>query len=260
LKMGLQGTLMQSVSKVVQQMYQLFVQKDLDLVEINPLAVSANGQVMALNGKVRVNERAIKRHPDIAQMAAKIISRHTSTEINGILGDWDGVQMHGKIGILGNGTGSVMTTLDLVANAGGKPGVCLNLRHAFLTDTQPTTLCDRLETSLKILAADKSIEVILINLLGSIPQADEVAQVIAKFVEHDNNEHKLKIVRSNGSKIPRDLNFPSLVVRLAGSELNAARSYLATLQTPKNALFVVENLDEAVEVAVRLAKATATKK
>jgi succinyl-CoA synthetase beta subunit len=260
LKMGLQGTLMQSVSKVLQQMYQLFIQKDLDLVEINPLAVSANGQVMALNGKVRVNERAIKRHPDIAQIAAKIISRHTSTEINGILGDWDGVQMHGKIGILGNGTGSVMTTLDLVANAGGKPGVCLNLRHAFLTDTQPTTLCDRLETSLKILAADKSIEVILINLLGSIPQAEEVAQVIAKVVEHDNNEQKSKIVRSNGSKIPRDLNFPSLVVRLAGSELNAARSYLATLQTPKNALFVVENLDEAVEVAVRLAKPTATKK
>ncbi|WP_392535937.1 ATP-grasp domain-containing protein [Nostoc sp. C117] len=260
LKMGLQGTLMQSVSKVVQQMYQLFVQKDLDLVEINPLAVSANGQVMALNGKVRVNERAIKRHPDLAEMAAKIISRHTSTEINGILGDWDGVQMHGKIGILGNGTGSVMATLDLVANAGGKPGVCLNLRHAFLTDTKPTTFGDRLETSLKILAADQSIEVILINFLGSIPQTEEVTQVIAKVVQHDNNEMKLQVVRSNGKKIPPDLNFPSLVVRLAGSELKAARSYLATLKTPKNALFVVENLDEAVEVAVRIAKPTAHKK
>ncbi|MBX9256705.1 succinate--CoA ligase subunit beta [Desmonostoc muscorum CCALA 125] len=260
LKMGLQGTLMQSVSNVLQKMYQLFVQKDLDLVEINPLAVNPNGEVMALNGKVRVNERAIKRHPDLGQMAAKIISRHPSTEINGILGDWDGVQMHGKIGILGNGTGSVMATLDLVANAGGKPGVCLNLRHAFLTDTTPTTFSDRLETGLKILAADKSIEVILINFLGSIPQAEEVAQIIAKFVQHDNNELKLKVVRSNGSKIPPDLNFPSLVVRLAGSELNAAKKYLATLKKTSSALVVVENLDEAVEVAVRLAKPTANKK
>ncbi|MBL1202636.1 MAG: ATP-grasp domain-containing protein [Nostoc sp. ZfuVER08] len=260
LKMGLQGTLMQSVSSVLQKMYQLFVQKDLDLVEINPLAVNADGEVMALNGKVRVNERAIKRHPDLTEMAAKIISRHPSTEINGILGDWDGVQMQGKIGILGNGTGSVMATLDLVANAGGKPGVCLNLRHAFLTDTTPTTFGDRLETGLKILAADKSIQVILINFLGSIPHPQQLAEIIAKFVQQDNNELKLKIVRSNGSKIPRDVNVHTLVVRLAGSEWNEAKNYLATLETHSNALIVVENLDEAVEVAVRLAKPTNKKR
>ncbi|MEH2390326.1 MAG: succinate--CoA ligase subunit beta [Nostoc sp.] len=260
LKMGLQGTLMQSVSSVVEKMYQLFVQKDLDLVEINPLAVSATSQVMALNGKVRVNERAIKRHPDLAEMAAKIISRHTSTEINGILGDWDGVKMHGKIGILGNGTGSVMATLDLVANAGGNPGVCLNLRHAFLTDTTPTTFCDRLEIGLKILEADKSIQVILINFLGSIPLTEEVAEVIARVVQQDNSELQSQVVHSNGSKSRRERNFSPLVVRLAGSEFNAARQYLATLKTHNDALLVVENLDEAVAAAIRLAKPTAHKK
>ncbi|MDZ8183789.1 MAG: succinate--CoA ligase subunit beta [Nostoc sp. ChiSLP02] len=260
LKMGLQGTLMQSISSVLQKMYQLFVQKDLDLVEINPLAVNANGEVMALNGKVRVNERAIKRHPDLAQMAAKIMNRQPGSEINSTLGDWDGVQMHGKIGILGNGTGSVMATLDLVANTGGKPGVCLNLRHAFLTDTTPTTFCDRLKTGLKILTADTSIQVILINFLGSIPQTEEVTEVLAEFVQQDNEALKLQVVRSNGSKIPPDRDFPSLVVRLAGSELNAAKKYLATLKTKKNSIVVVENLDEAVEVAVRLAKPTANKK
>ncbi|NDJ23530.1 succinate--CoA ligase subunit beta [Nostoc sp. B(2019)] len=259
LKMGLQGTLMQSVSSVVEKMYQLFVQKDLDLVEINPLAVNAADQVMALNGKVRVNERAIKRHPDLAQVAANIISRHSSTEINGILGDWDGVQMHGKIGILGNGAGSVMATLDLVANAGGKPGVCLNLRHAFLTDTTPTTFRDRLDIGLKILNADKSIQVILINFLGSIPQSEEVTEVIAKFVQQDKSELKSQVVRSNGNKSRREHNFLPLVVRLAGSEFNAAREHLAALKTHTDALIVVENLDEAVEKAVRLAKSTASK-
>ncbi|MEA5512725.1 ATP-grasp domain-containing protein, partial [Nodularia sp. UHCC 0506] len=81
LKMGLQGKLMQSVSSVVEKMYQLFVQKDLDLVEINPLAVSASGQVMALNGKVSINERAIGRHPDLAEIAVKIANRHTRSSI-----------------------------------------------------------------------------------------------------------------------------------------------------------------------------------
>ncbi len=260
LKMGLQGALMQSVSSVVQKMYQLFVQKDLDLVEINPLAVSATGQVMALNGKVRVNERAIKRHPDLAEMAAKIISRHPSTEINGILGDWNGVQMHGKIGIIGNGTGSVMATLDLVANAGGNPGVCLNLRHAYLTDTTPTTFCDRLETGLKILEADNSIQVILINFLGSIPQTEEVVEVIARAVQQDNSERQSLVVHSNGHKTRREQNFSPLVVRRAGAEFDAARKYLATLKTHTDALLVVENLDEAVAAAVRLAKPRANKK
>ncbi|MBW4427924.1 MAG: succinate--CoA ligase subunit beta [Nostoc desertorum CM1-VF14] len=260
LKMGLQGTLMQSVSSVVQKMYQLFVQKDLDLVEINPLAVSASGQVMALNGKVRVNQRAIKRHPDLAEMAAKIIGRNTNTEVNSMLGEWNGLKMHGKIGILGNGTGSVLATLDLVANAGGNPGVCLNLRHAFLTDTTPTTFRDRLETGLKILEADNSIQVILINLLGNIPQTEEVVEVIARSVQQDNSELQSQVAYSNGNKSRREQNFSPLVIRLAGSEFDAARKYLATLKTPSDALLVVEDLDEAVAAAIRLAKPMVSKK
>ncbi|MBW4645214.1 MAG: succinate--CoA ligase subunit beta [Goleter apudmare HA4340-LM2] len=260
LKMGLQGALMQSISTVVEKMYRLFVQQDLDLVEINPLAVDASGQVMALNGKVRVNERAIGRHPELTQMVAKIVTNTTGSEINGYLGNWDGIEMHGKIGILGNGTGSVMATLDLVANSGGKPGVCLNLRHAFLTDSSPTTFCDRLEKGLKILAADKSIQVILINLLGSIPQATELAEVIAQFLQQNTNEPKPQAVRSNGSKSRREGSLPRLVVRLAGSDFDAAKEYLTTLKIQGDVLTVVENLDEAVSEAVRFAKSTAYKK
>jgi succinyl-CoA synthetase beta subunit len=260
LKMGLQGTLMQSISTVVEKMYRLFVQQDLDLVEINPLAIDATGQVMALNGKVRVNERAIGRHPELAQMVDKIVTNHTSSEINGYLGNWDGIDMHGRIGILGNGTGSVMATLDLVTNAGGKPGLCLNLRHAFLTDKSPTTFCDRLDKGLKILAADKSIQVILINLLGSIPQSTELAEVIAQFLQQNHSELKPQTSRSHASKSRREGTSPRLVIRLAGSDFDAAQEYLATLKIQGDALTVVENLDEAVAEAVRVAKAPAYKR
>ncbi|RAM52914.1 MAG: succinate--CoA ligase subunit beta [Hapalosiphonaceae cyanobacterium JJU2] len=261
LKMGLQGTLMQSVSIIVEKMYQLFIEKDLDLVEINPLGVDASGQVMALNGSVNVNERAIARHPDITEMARKMTHRHSSVEFNKRLSEWDAVELHGKIGILGNGTGSVLATLDLVVNAGGKPGVCLNLRHAFPTDTLPTTFRDRLDKAINILAADKSIQVILINFLGSVPQSGEIAEVIANLVQHHKNEIKTQALRSHSNKSRRENNLPRLVVRLAGSEFNAARKYLTALKVPSDvSIVVVENLDEAVAEAVNLAKATAQRK
>lgn len=260
LKMGLQGSLMQSVSSVVEKMYQLFEQKDLDLVEINPLAVNAAGEVMALNGKVSINERAIGRHPDLAEIAVKIANRHSSGLHTSLLGDWNSLELQGRIGILGNGTGSMMATLDLVTSAGGKPGSCLNLRHAFLTDISPTTFCDRLAKGLNMLAADKSIQVILLNLLGSVPQADEVTEIITNFVETHKNENQSQNGRSNSTKSRRESGFPHLVVRIAGSDFNATKDALDKLKQESDALTVVENLDEAVAEAVRLAKPTTNKK
>jgi succinyl-CoA synthetase beta subunit len=269
LKMGLQGALMQAVSSVIEKMYDLFIEKDLDLVEINPLGINSTGQVMALNGSVRVNERAIARHPDIALMATKI-NRYNGNDRNVNLSDWDGVELKGKIGILGNGAGSVLATMDLVSNAGGKPGVCLNLRHASPIDPSPTTFRSRLEKALRIMAADKSIQVILINLLGSIPQASEVTEVIIDFLNQQKNEPQSLISRSNSSKNKRDgrettlleyRNLPRLVVRLAGSDFDVAKKELAELKRDRDIpIEVLDNLDEAVDKAVSFVKTPASKK
>ncbi len=269
LKMGLQGALIQAVSSVIEKMYDLFIEKDLDLIEINPLGINSTGQVMALNGSVRVNERAIARHPDIALMATKMGNRNGNGR-NPNLSDWDGMELNGKIGILGNGAGSVLATMDLVSNAGGKPGICLNLRHASPIDPSPTTFRSRLEKALLIMAADKSIEVILINLLGSIPQASEVAEIIIDFVNQQKNESQSLTSRSNGSKNKRDTsstlsspyhNLPRLVVRLAGSDFDVAKKELAVLKRDRDIpIEVVDNLDEAVNEAVGFVKTAALKK
>ncbi|MDH6060423.1 succinate--CoA ligase subunit beta [Chrysosporum bergii ANA360D] len=253
LNMGLQGRLMQSVSCIVEKMYQLFVQKDLDLLEINPLGVSASGEVMALNGKVSINERAIGRHPELGEIAVKIANRHSRNSSNGKLRNDDELKLQGKIGILGNGTGSIMATLDLVTNAGGKPGSCLNLRHAFITDVVPTTFCHRLRKGLKILAADKSIQVILLNLIGSIPQTEEVAEIISNFAQHEKSRINSATIKPS-SKSLTESHCPRLVVRIVGSEFNVTQNILATLNSQTDALTVLENLDEAVAVAVRLSK------
>ena len=262
LKMGLQGSLIQHVSKVIERMYQLFAEKDLDLLEINPLGINPEGQVMALNGSIRVNERSIGRHPDIALMASKMHANDDGNSRNGSLSDWNGVELHGKIGILGNGAGSVLATMDLVSNMDGKPGVCLNLRHASPIDVSPTTFRTRLETALKLIGTDKSIHVILINLLGSIPQATEIAQVITDFVQNQNNELKYHNSPNNGSKHRREHSLPRLILRLAGSEFESAKKELTTLISENDDIpvLIVENLDEAVAEAVRLASRATSKK
>lgn len=260
LKMGLQGTLMQSVSTVLEKMYQLFVQKDLDLVEINPLGVNQAGEVMALNGKVRVNERSIGRHPEIAAMATKTVNRpHHRSTTNGRAGDGNSSDKQGRIGILGNGTGSIMATYDLVVNSGGKPGISLNLRHATITDPTPTTFYDRLIKGLNTLV-DNNTQVILINLLGSVPQPEEAAQAIAQFILQHKGESQPSLTKSNGSKNRSHNQSLRLVVRLAGSELNAAKDVLTALQTHESGLILVEDLDEAVAAAVRLTKSPVQKK
>ncbi|PAX59996.1 succinate--CoA ligase subunit beta [Brunnivagina elsteri] len=261
LKMGLQGALIQAVSSVIEKMYDLFIEKDLDLIEINPLGINSTGQVMALNGSVRVNERAIARHPDIALMATKMVNRYNGNCRHQNLSDWDGVELNGKIGILGNGAGSVLATMDLVSNAGGKPGICLNLRHASPIEPSPTTFRSRLEKALLIMAADKSIQVILINLLGSIPQASEVAEVIIDFVNQQKSELQPLTSSSNGSKNKRDKQslIPRLVIRLAGSDFDIAKKELAGLKCDI-AIEVVDNLDEAVNEAVGFVKTAASKK
>ena len=260
-KMGLQGTLIQSVSDIIEKLYQLFVQKDLDLVEIHPLGVSSTGEVMALNGKVRVNERAINRHPEIAEMAARMIDRcHSNQQKNSLLGNGDSLEMQGKIAILGNGKGSVLTTLDAVANAGGKPGKCINLRHSFMSDTRTTTFSDRLISSLETLMEDQDIQVILINFLGNIPQVNQLSEIIANFLQLDSSKIASQSSATNGNHNQQDAHLPKLVLRLAGSEFNHTREYLANLSTSNQSLIVVENLDEAVKQAVRLAKLPVVKK
>ena len=260
-KMGLQGTLIQSVSDIIEKLYQLFVQKDLDLVEIHPLGVNSTGEVMALNGKVRVNERAINRHPEIAEMAARMIDLcHGNQKKNSLLGNGDSLEMQGKIAILGNGKGSVLTTLDAVANAGGKPGKCINLRHSFMSDTRTTTFSDRLISSLETLMEDQDIQVILINFLGNIPQVNQLSEIIANCVQLDNSKIASQSSATNGNHNQQDAHLPKLVLRLAGSEFNHTREYLANLSTSNQSPIVVENLDEAVKQAVRLAKLPVVKK
>lgn len=247
-KMGLQGQMIQSVSTIVEKMYHLFVQKDLDLVEINPLGVSSMGELMALDGKVTINQQAIARHPDVSLMAEKMASRGNGLQPAAEIGRWNEVEKAGNIGILGNGAGLLMATLDLVIEASNrKPAACLNVGHGRNTDSSSPNFCDRVAQGLEFLTQDKNIQVILVNILSSVPTTLEVAEVIAEFVQRHE--------RHPNSKTRASYHHPHLVVRLAGSDLDSAKERLAQVQVT-----LVENLDEAVVEAARVTKPSAAKK
>ena len=137
---------------------------------------------------------------------------------------------------------------DLLAEASDKkPAACLNVGHGRNIDPSTPTFGDRIEQGLEFLSGDKNIQVILINILSSVPTALEVADVIAKFVQRHES--------TSASKNRSHHHYPHLVVRLAGSDIDSARERLAEVQLP-----LIESLDEAVDRAVRLAKPSANKR
>ncbi|MDY6940224.1 MAG: succinate--CoA ligase subunit beta [Cyanobacteriota bacterium] len=225
IKMGLTGKLMASVSATIENMYRLFARYDLDLVEINPLGVRSNGEVMALDGKVSVNERALGRHPNLVERLDDSDSKQTIEDV----GELETIERDGNIAIISNGTGLTLATLDTLYQAGGRPASFLNLGGDATTRTTPDLLCDRLEHGLERVSRNPNVDVILVNLLGSAISRAGLSEAIANYIARQTHRSRP----------------PHLVVRAINSDTEA----IATSGIPRNVSFV-ETLDDAVLRAV----------
>jgi succinyl-CoA synthetase beta subunit len=247
LKMGLQGALINSVSAIVEKMYRLFIDKDLDLVEINPLAVSPTGEVMALDGKVTVNDDALGRHPALAALHSKPIVPVPDRlpEASSTL------DPEGQIGILCNGAGLTMATMDLVCQAGGKPASFMNIGGETHNIWLKHSLSERLEQGLDLIAQNKQVRAILINLISGTVSCDELAVVITRFLQrHTHNIRNISEARDE-SMLNRANRPPIIVARLVGSQWLEAKERLSATQA-----FISEDLDTAVSQAIAASKPT----
>jgi succinyl-CoA synthetase beta subunit len=184
LKMGLQGNLIELVSGIIQKMYQLLVQKDLDLVEINPLAISSKGEVMALDGKITANDNALGRHSELANLGSsngrsnrdQQRFTHRLTELN-----WTDTE--GNIGILCNSTCLAAATLDLIYQAKGKPASCLIVDGYASWDLQAVASpVQQLQDALQQIVETDGIKVVLVNILSSTAASEEVVDVITTYL------------------------------------------------------------------------------
>ncbi|MEG3931523.1 MULTISPECIES: succinate--CoA ligase subunit beta [unclassified Microcoleus] len=259
LKMGLQGDLIQSVSTIVEKMYRLFVEKDLDLVEINPLGISPRGEVMALDGKVTANDDALGRHPDLAALSGKRQSSglarerrsphasgdrsHSQSKVQH-LPEFDPkfkspisnseslqlIELDGNIAILCNGVGLTMATLDAVTHQGGKPANFVNI-GSLDRYYAANALRDRAELGLELVAQDKSVKVILVNILGSASKTEEIIAAVAGYLERKARANRhiqvvLRLVEIDADAVKKRLG--QLPVQLASTLDEAAAASVSS--------------------------------
>jgi succinyl-CoA synthetase beta subunit len=156
------------IAKIAEQLYAAFIGTDAMLCEINPLIVTPEGEVKALDSKFTVDDNALYRHPDIAEM--RDLDAYPPEERAAREKDVTYVKLDGEVGVLGNGAGLVMSTLDVVALAGGRPANFCDLGGG--GDAQGVV------DALEIITVDPQVKSILFNIFGGITRCDEVARGI----------------------------------------------------------------------------------
>jgi succinyl-CoA synthetase beta subunit len=210
------------VAAVVGKLYGAFVDFDAMLCEINPLIVTPDGEVRALDSKFTVDDNALFRHPDIAEMRdveagdpQERLAREKGVTY---------VKLDGEIGILGNGAGLVMSTLDVIDQVGGRP--------ANFCDLGGGGDAEGVVDALEVIVSDAQVQAILFNIFGGITRCDEVARGILAALEQRAIEHPI-------------------VVRLDGTNAVEGRKLLAAA-APAN-VHVEETMLSAAERVVSLA-------
>jgi succinyl-CoA synthetase beta subunit len=163
---GIAGDLIRPVGAMLRRLYEVFVREDATLVEVNPLLVTDGRDVVALDAKVRIDGNALFRHPDVAEL--RDLSAEDPQERMAAERGLTYVKLDGNIGILGNGAGLVMSTLDVVAQAGGRP--------ANFLDAGGGSKAEAITSAVEVILSDDKVRAVLFNIFGGITRCDEVAR------------------------------------------------------------------------------------
>ena len=217
---------MRQAGDIMAAAYRAFVETDAMLVEINPLIVTPDGELRALDSKYTVDDNSLFRHPDIAEM--RDLGALPPEERMALERGVTYVKLDGDIGILGNGAGLVMSTLDVVAVAGGEP--------ANFLDVGGGAQADEIVTAMEVLLSDPNVRAVLFNVFGGITRCDEVARGILTALDR------------------LDVQVP-MVVRLDGTNDVEGRQLLADAAPPN--VHVEETMLGAAERVVELAGSAA---
>jgi succinyl-CoA synthetase beta subunit len=232
---------MDAVVTAMVSLWETFTAEDALLVEVNPLARDNLGRVIALDGKVTLDDNARFRHPGHASFAlahgADPLERQARAK------GLNYVKLDGQVGIIGNGAGLVMSTLDVVAYAGARHPVGLagGVQPANFLDIGGGASASVMADSLEIVLADPSVKSVFVNVFGGITACDAVAEgIIAAFA----------MLRSRGEPVGRPV-----VVRLDGNNALLGRQLLDAADLP--GVRLADTMDDAAELAAELAAAAA---
>lgn len=220
------------VADVLQKLWVVYRDEDATLVEVNPLVRTEDGAVIALDGKVSLDDNAAFRHPDHEELAD--VTATDALELKAAEHDLNYVKLDGEVGIIGNGAGLVMSTLDVVAYAGEKHG---GVKPANFLDIGGGASAEVMAAGLDVVLGDPQVRCVFVNVFGGITACDAVANGIVHALEMLDATH-------HGATKP-------LVVRLDGNNVAEGRRILAEAAHPL--VTVVDTMDGAADAAARLA-------
>jgi succinyl-CoA synthetase beta subunit len=200
---GIAADTIRPVGRMLAKLYDVFVREDATLVEVNPLLITKAREVVALDAKVTIDANALYRHPDVAEL--RDVSAEDAQERMAKERGLTYVKLDGNVGILGNGAGLVMSTLDVVAQAGGKP--------ANFLDAGGGSKAEAITSAVEVILSDDKVRAVLFNIFGGITRCDEVARGLIEAFE----------------QIKPDVPF---VVRLDGTNDKEGRALLADANLP----------------------------
>ncbi len=221
--LGIPAELRREFAKVMRGLYAAFVESDADLAEINPLVVTDDGRLLALDAKIVLDDSALPRHPDLEEM--RDLNEEEPSEIAAREAGISFIKLDGSIGCMVNGAGLAMTTMDLVKLAGGEPANFLDIGGGAKQD--------KVTAAFRIILDDPNVKAILINIFGGITRGDEVARGIVEA----------------RAALTRDV---PMVVRIVGTNSEEAKPILAEAN-----LITADSLDDAAAKAVAAVRGAA---
>jgi succinyl-CoA synthetase beta subunit len=223
--LGLRGPLMNQAVKLFTNLFKLFLSADCSMVEINPLVITTDGRLMALDAKFNFDDNALFRHPEIVAMRDK--SEEDPREVAASEFNLNYIGLDGNIACLVNGAGLAMATMDIIQHYGGKP--------ANFLDVGGGASKEQVTAAFKIILSDAAVKGILVNIFGGIMDCDVIANGIVAAAKEVH------------IKIP-------LVVRLEGNNVAAGKK---TLATSGLSLLGADTLDDAAQKIVAAVKGAA---
>ena len=208
--------------ELIKSMYRLFIEKDASLIEINPLVLTKENNILCLDAKINFDDNAIFRHPDIYEL--RDLNEEDPTEIEANKEELSYIKLDGNIGCMVNGAGLAMATMDIIKLFGGSP--------ANFLDVGGGASKDKVAAAFKMILSDKNVKAILINIFGGIMRCD----VLALGVVEAAKEMKIDI---------------PLVVRLAGTNYEKGKKIL---DDSKLKIISASDLSEAAKKVVEITK------
>ena len=220
-KMGYAGNQLLDLEEILGRLYCIGMNYDAELIEMNPLVETVDGKFVAADARVIIDDNALFRHSEYKKRLVGGESELSSQEIEALKNDLAYVKLEGNIGVIGNGAGLVMATLDTIKYYGGKP--------ADFLDVGGGASSEKIAVALKIVLSDPKVKALFVNILGGITRCDEVALGILEAKE------KIGVTKP-------------MVIRLVGTNENEGKRILR-----EAGIHVLESMEEAAQLVVEVA-------